>query len=49
MAKIIGIEEQETVIVMSRTSGEATVYSSDTKVRNRLKKLYSDKLTKEFK
>ena len=49
MAKIIGIDEEETVIVMSRTSGEATVYSSDTKVRNRLKKLYSDKLTKEFK
>ncbi len=49
MAKVLGIEEQETVIVISRNSGTATLYSSDTRMRNRFRRLYADKLTKEFK
>lgn len=48
MAKVIGIDEQETVIILSRVSGLATIYSSDTKVRNRLRKLYSNKLKKQY-
>ena len=49
MAKVLGIEEQETVIIISRNSGTATLYSSDTRTRNRFRRLYADKLTKEFK
>jgi hypothetical protein len=48
MAINLGLDEQETVVTMSRIDNTAVVYTSDTRMRNRLKKLYPDKLTRTF-
>ena len=44
MALMLSTEEQETLVSMSRNSNVAVVYASDVRMRNRLKKLYPDKL-----
>lgn len=48
MAINLGLDEQETLISMSRIDNKAVVYTSDTRIRNRMKKLYPDKLTRTF-
>ena len=48
MAINLSLDEQETLISMSRTDNVAVVYTSDTRTRNRLKKLYPDKITRTF-
>ena len=48
MAINLGLDEQETLISMSRTNNIAVIYTSDTRIRNRMKKLYPDKLTRTF-
>jgi hypothetical protein len=42
------IDEQETHVSIDRFTNKAIIYTTDTKMRNRLKKLYPDKLTKEY-
>jgi hypothetical protein len=44
----VKLEEMETVITMSRTEKNATVYSSDINMRKRLNRLYGDKLKRTF-
>lgn len=48
MAINLGLDEQETLISMSRIDNTAVIYTSDTRIRNRMKKLYPDKLTRTF-
>jgi hypothetical protein len=48
MAKFLQVDNQETVILIDRTSNTAKVYSSDTRYRNRFRKLYSDKQVKTY-
>lgn len=48
MALMLSTEEQETLVSMSRNNNVAVVYASDVRMRNRLKKLYPDKLTRTF-
>jgi hypothetical protein len=48
MAIMLSTEEQETLVSMSRNSNVAVVYASDVRMRNRLKKLYPDKLKRTF-
>ena len=48
MAKFLQVDEQETIILIDRNSNTAKVYSSDTRYRNRFKKLYSDKQVKTY-
>lgn len=47
--KAISIDEQETVIQISRSDDKCRVYSSDTRMRNRLSKLYADKLARVYR
>lgn len=47
--KTIAIDEQETVIQFSRSDDICRVYSSDTRMRNRLSKLYADKLARVYR
>ncbi len=47
--KTIAIDEQETVIQISRNDDVCRVYSSDTRMRNRLAKLYADKLARVYR
>jgi hypothetical protein len=42
------VDNRETVILIDRTSNTAKVYSSDTRYRNRFRKLYSDKQVKTY-
>jgi hypothetical protein len=42
------VDEQETHISLDRYTNKAIIYTTDTKMRNRLKKLYPDKLTKTY-
>ncbi len=49
MAKFLQVEEQETIIIIDRNSDTARLYSSDTRFRNRFRKLYSDKQVKTYK
>lgn len=49
MAKLLSIAEQETVIVIDRTSDTARLYTSDTRFLNRFNRLYADKETKQYK
>ena len=48
MAKFLQVDEQETIILIDRNSNTAKVYSSDTRYRNRFRKLYSDKQVKTY-
>lgn len=43
------IEEQETIISINRAEDKAVIYTSDDLYRNRLKRLYGDKLVKVYK
>jgi hypothetical protein len=42
------IDEQGTHISIDRYTNKAVIYTTDTRMRNRLKKLYPDKLTKTY-
>ena len=42
------IDQQETHISIDRYTNQCVIYSTDTRMRNRLKKLYPDKLTKTY-
>jgi hypothetical protein len=45
----LSLDEQETLISMNRIDKTAIIYTSDSKMKNRLAKLYPDKLTKTYK
>lgn len=49
MAVNLSLDEQETHINMCRADKTCSIYTSDTKMRNRLNKLYPDKLVRTFK
>jgi hypothetical protein len=48
MAKLLQAEEQETIIIIDRNSDTAKLYSSDTRFRNRFRKLYGDRQVKTY-
>lgn len=48
MAVNLALDEQETLVSMCRADKTCRIYTSDTKMRNRLKKLYPDKLKRTF-
>lgn len=48
MAKLLSVNEQETVIVINRTSDTARLYTSDTRYLNRFARLYADKEIKQY-
>jgi hypothetical protein len=45
---VLPIDEQETTIQILRNTKKAIIYTSDTKMRNRLNKLYSEHKSREF-
>lgn len=49
MAKLLSVNEQETVIVINRTSDTARLYTSDTRYLNRFSRLYADKEVKQYR
>ena len=45
---VLPIDEQETTIQILRNTKKAIIYTTDTKMRNRLNKLYSEHKSREF-
>lgn len=49
MCSNLALNEQETIIAISRGSNTATIFSNDDVYRKRLKRLYGSKLVKTYK